>query len=244
MNCRRLLALTGTVACLAFGGIRVAEAQCTIPNVITNGQVADATPLMGDFSALVDCIENPAPVPSKQFSGPGGGVITMQNPSSTSDYNFNLPATAGNPGDLLTSGGGGTSPELWTSTGTSGHVLPFLDGGNTWSGTQTFGAVVGSITTQSGTAYILAASDCGTTIRFTSNSPVTVTTLNSLPPGCSVAIEQAGNGQIAIAAGAGTTQRSPHSYTKTYGPYAILGLFVDMNAGGSAAEIIITGDGA
>jgi|UPI000560A231 hypothetical protein len=199
---------------------------------------------MGDFNALLNCIVTPGPSPDKQFSGAGGGIITMQNPGATTDYNFNLPATPGSSGNLLTSGGGGSNPETWTATGTLGHVLPYLDGSNSWSGTQTFGPVVGTVSTQSGTAYTLTAGDCGTTIRFTNGSPITLTTLNSLPPGCSLAIEQAGNGQIAIAAGAGTTQHSPHNYTKTYGLYAILGLFVDTNAGGAAADFIITGDGA
>ncbi|KAA0695643.1 hypothetical protein DTW90_21950 [Neorhizobium sp. P12A] len=199
---------------------------------------------MGDFNALLDCIQNPDPSPNKQFSGLGGGIITMQNPSAATDYNFNLPATSGNSGDVLTSGGGGSTAETWTSTGTLGHTLPYLDGSNTWSGTQTFGPVVGTISTQTGTSYTLAAADCGTTIRFTSNSPVTLTTLNSLPPGCSVAVEQVGSGQVTIAAGAGTTQHSPHNYTKTYGLYAILGLFVDLNTGGAAAEFIVSGDGA
>jgi hypothetical protein len=129
------------------------------------------------------------------------------------------------------------------NTGTSGHTLPFLDGANTWSGTQTFGAVVGSINTQSGTTYTLQASDCGKTILFTSGSGISLTTLNSLAAGCSIAVEQGGAGQITIANGSGATSHSAHNYTKTFGQYAILGLFVDTNSGGSAANFIITGDG-
>lgn len=221
-----------------------AIAACPLPNTITNGQVTDATQVMGNFSAVQNCIENPSPTDTKQFSGPGGGLITMQNPSATSDYNFNLPATAGAAGNLLTSGGGGSSPETWTSTGTSGHVLPFLDGNNTWAGTQIFGPVVGSVTTQSGTSYTLVSNDCGTTVVFTNSSPIALTTLSSLPAGCAIGIEQAGTGQVTVTAGSGATQHSAHGYTKTYGQYAILGLFVDANTGGSAADIIITGDGS
>lgn len=244
MAWNRIPGLIFVIACLTIAGTGAASAACAVPNTITNGSVADATQVMGNFNTLLGCIQNPDPSPDMQFSGPGGGIITIQNPSASADYNFNLPATAGNAGDVLTSGGGGTGASTWTATGTSGHSLPYLDGSNSWSQTQTFGAVVGSVSNQGGTAYTLSPSDCGTTIRFTNNSPITLTTLNSLPPGCSIAVEQSGNGQITVTAGAGTTQHSPHSYTKTYGLYAILGLFVDLNVGGSAAEFIITGDGA
>jgi hypothetical protein len=271
-----------------------AQAQCAaVPYQLMNGQTADATQVMADFNALLNCLNTgqfvDAPSPMRQFTGPGGGIITMQNPSATANYNYNLPAAAGSSGNLLTSGGGGSNPNTWTaagtdlllsgatlglspttvtagsytlpsitvdakgrltaastgpSTGTSGHALPFLDGNNTWSGTQTFGPAIGTVSTQTGTSYTLAASDCGTTIRFINTSATVVTTLASLPIGCAIAIEQGGIGQITIAAGTNTTQHSAHNYTKTYGQYAILGLFVDTNAGGAAANIVIGGDGA
>lgn len=219
-------------------------AQCVVPNQITNGQPADATKVMENFGAVADCAENPGPRPNAQISGPTGGTVTVQNPGASTNYNFNLPAESGSLGDVLTSGGGDDHPSIWTPTGNSGHALPYLDGNNTWAGIQTFGPVLGSVTAQSGTTYILSLTDCGKTIVFSNNSPITLTTLNSLPIGCSIAIEQGGDGQVTIVPGAGTAQHSPHSYTRTYGRYAILGLFVDGNEGGSAADIVITGDGA
>ncbi|MEI9425441.1 hypothetical protein O7A70_30295 [Mesorhizobium sp. Cs1299R1N1] len=288
-----MILFAGVVCFLAIE-VDPAEAQCpALPYSFTNGQVSDATQVMADYEALRTCLNTgefiEVPSPTRQFSGPGGGIITMQNPSASTDYNFNLPAIAGNAGDLFTSGGGGSNPDTWTSlgtdmlltsnvlnlgpttvapgtyslsnitvdakgrltaasngpsTGTSGHVLPFLDGGNNWSGTQIFGPVVGTVTTKTGTSYTLAATDCGTTILFTSNSAIALTTLNSLPAGCAIALEQGGSGQITITAGAGATQHSAHNFTKTYSQYAILGLFVDTNVGGTAADFIITGDGA
>lgn len=221
-----------------------ANASCTVPNTLTNGQPADATEVMANFDAVAGCVDDLGPRASFELSGPGGGIVTLQNPGATTDYNFNVPTTAGGIGDLLTSAGGGSAASTWTSTGSAGHVLPFLDGSNTWSGTQTFGSVVGTVATHSGTTYTLAAADCGTTILFTSASPTVLTTLNSLPVGCAIAIEQGGGGQISVSAGSGATQHSAHGFTKTYAQYAILGLFVDANAGGSAADFIITGDGA
>jgi len=240
MRVNKVLSLYFWAACLFVIGIGAAEAQCPpLPYQLSNGQLADATKVMADLNALFNCIGT-----NLQVSGPGGGVVSIENPNATTNYNFNLPATAGAAGALLASGGGGANAATWTSVGVSGHALPFLDGANTWSGTQTFGSVVGTVSTQTGTSYSLAVSDCGTTILFTGAAAITVTTLGSLPAGCSIALEQGGSGQITIVAGAGATQHSSHNYTKSFGQYAILGLFVDTNAGGSAANVIITGDGA
>lgn len=179
------------------------------------------------------------------FLGAGGGTsITLaQNQwacptSNGTDYDTFVGAA----GAVTVSNSDGTL----TISPTSGAVVASIALGhaNTWSGAQTFGEVIGTVSTQSGTTYTLAATDCGTTVLFTNGSAITVTTLNSLPVGCSIAIEQGGAGQITIANGSGATSHSAHSYTKTFGQYAILGLFVDTNSGGSAADIIITGDGA
>lgn len=131
-----------------------------------------------------------------------------------------------------------------SSSGTSGHTIPYLDGTNTWSGVQTFGTVLGSQNAQSGITYTLAAADCGKTVYFTNASAITLTVPNSIGANCSVAVEQAGTGQVTITAGAGATVVSAHSYTKTFGQWALVGLYVDSNAGGSAAHYVLSGDGA
>ena len=131
-----------------------------------------------------------------------------------------------------------------TAIGTSGATIPLLNGANTWSGAQTFEEVIGGTSTQTGTTYTLAASDCGTTIIFTNSSAITLTTLNSLSVGCAIAVEQSGSGQITVTNGTGATFSSAHSFTKTFGQYAIIGLFVDTNSGGSSAHLVLTGDGA
>ena len=130
------------------------------------------------------------------------------------------------------------------TTGTSGATVPLLNGTNTWSATQTFAGVMGTVSTQSGTTYTLAATDCGTTIRFTSNSAVTVTAPNSLAAGCAIAIIQRGSGAVTVSAAAGATVDSRQSYTKTAGQKAMIGLTVDSNSGGSSAVYLLSGDGA
>ncbi len=122
----------------------------------------------------------------------------------------------------------------------------FTNISNTWStsAAQTWGQSYSPVNTQSGTAYTLAATDCGGTIITTSSSPVSITTLNSLSVGCSVAIEQAGTGQVTILPGTGTTQNSASSYSKTRVQYSVIGLFVDTNGSGTTAHFVLTGDGA
>lgn len=123
-------------------------------------------------------------------------------------------------------------------------ALPTVGGTNTWTGTQTFGSIIGTVVARSGTTDTLAAGDCGKTIEYTSASAVTVTAPNSLVIGCHIAIVQGGAGQVTISAGASATLVSAHSYTKTFGQSAGIGLSVIENSGGSAAKYFLFGDGA
>jgi hypothetical protein len=54
--------------------------------------------------------------------GGSGTTITIQNLGNTTPYNFNLPATPGTAGQLLTSQGGGSSSMTWTTVSGSGTV--------------------------------------------------------------------------------------------------------------------------
>lgn len=114
----------------------------------------------------------------------------------------------------------------------------------TWTGAHTFGKVVGGVTADSTTSRTLGAADCGTTVQFTNAGAIAVTVPNSLPVGCNIALEQDGAGQITVSAGSGATARSPHSYTKTFAQYSIIGISVISNSGGAAAVYNFVGDGA
>lgn len=100
------------------------------------------------------------------------------------------------------------------------------------------------VATKTGTTYTLLASDSGKTLRFTNASPITVTCPNSLPIGFEVNILQAGTGQVTCLAGSGASVQNAHSYVKTYGLNAMIGLAVDINTGGAAAHYVLVGDGA
>ena len=111
----------------------------------------------------------------------------------------------------------------------------------TYLGRQTFSDVVGKVTNQIGTTYTLMISDCGTEVAFTNASAVTVTIPANLFVGCNIAIYQAGAGQVLVTGSAVTpaTRISAHSYSKTFGQGAIIG--INIPAVGTA---VITGDGA
>lgn len=126
-------------------------------------------------------------------------------------------------------------------TGTSGHTVPFLDGINIWSGDNAFATVRGTVRSVSGTTDTLSSADCGGTVVYTSASAVTVETFTNAAPtySCSIAIYQKGIGAVSIANGVSATSVSSHACTKTFGQYAILGLFVQP---GAPSEWNIGGD--
>lgn len=127
-----------------------------------------------------------------------------------------------------------------TATGTSGATIPLLNGTNTFSGSQTFGTVLGTGRTVSGTSDTLAATDCGTVIEYTSGSAVTTTTLASIASGstiCSIGIYQHGAGQVTISDGSSATHVSLNSCTKTAGQYALMSLAVYAGVNGSEYNV-------
>lgn len=148
----------------------------------------------------------------------------------------------------LSNGATGCSTVVGTAatanTGTSGATLPFLNGTNTWSGTQTFGTVLTTVNAQTGTTYTLLSSDCGKTVILTNAAAITVTLPNNLVIGCSIAVVQGGAGQVTVTPAGGGSLVSAHSYTKTYGQHAGIGLSVLENSGGTAAKWFLFGDGA
>lgn len=79
-----------------------AEAECPIPNVLTNGQVADATEVMENFNAVADCAEAAAGNSVTQTGAPQTGEIAVYSGGQT--------ITGGDlTGDVTTSGSTATT---------------------------------------------------------------------------------------------------------------------------------------
>jgi len=121
-----------------------------------------------------------------------GKIATIQNLSATSaDYNFNLPATAGTTGQVLTSAGGGSSSMTWSSAGTGtvtvsgtpaagqlaewttatnlqGTIAPVLGVASTSAGTLGLAS--------SGTAGVVTVKNLGATSAYNFNLPTTAGT--------------------------------------------------------------------
>ena len=93
---------------------------------------------------------------------PGGATVTLANPSATVAYRFNVPAIAGSSGQVLRSGGGGTSPMTWSTatypaTAGAAGTLMQSDGTNWGSTTAAYpsvGTSTGSLLRANGTNWV------------------------------------------------------------------------------------------
>ena len=100
------------------------------------------------------------------------------------------------------------------------------------------------VTSQSGTTYTLASTDCGSWINFTSNSAVTVTIPATLATGCSIAMLQAGTAKVSVngsAVTAATLETYGGTATGTAGQWAAIGITIEANVGGSSAVAVLQG---
>jgi hypothetical protein len=112
--------------------INRAEAACGVPNQISNGQVADATAVMGNFNALTNCA-NSAVSPSG--SPAAGNVAVFSGPNTITSGNLAGDCvTAGTLAVVCTKSNG--EPFSYFATGTDGSQLTGtvsvnrFDGGN------------------------------------------------------------------------------------------------------------------
>ena len=113
-------AVTALSFLLLSSGITVAQAQCpALPNQLTNGQIADATQVMANFSALATCIN----------TAPAGATNALQY-NAGSGFGAVGPLTNGQ----LVIGSTGNAPQAATLTAGSGITITTGPGGITISG--------------------------------------------------------------------------------------------------------------
>lgn len=128
----RLKTVTMMLVLLASTSFYVgnAAAQCTLPFQLTNGQTADATQVMANFTALLNCINDAAPSGSnnaiqyKTGTGTVGGVGPLTNGQlvigSTGAAPQGQPLTAG-AGIAITNGAGSITISA-TGSGSGGGL--------------------------------------------------------------------------------------------------------------------------
>lgn len=105
----RVVALV-IVACLNLAIANFAQATCTLPYALTNGQVADATQVMANFNALLNCINAGAP---------GGSVNSVQYNAGGTSFGGVAPLTNGQ----VAIGSTGNAPQAATLSAGSGIVI-------------------------------------------------------------------------------------------------------------------------
>jgi hypothetical protein len=130
------------------------------------------------------------------------------------------------------------------STARTNLAVPGTATPNTFTGANIFSEVLGAVTSQSGTTYTFAATDCGTEVDFTNSGTVTTTIPATLAAGCNISILQAGAGKVVFSGSAVTpaTLHTTGSVTGTSAQWAIVGINIEANSGGSSAIAIMTGD--
>ncbi len=95
--------LGGILMCGTFLALTPASAQqCTVPNTITNGQVADATEVMDNFNAVAACVDDTRDNAVTHEGTPNSGEIAV--------FDSTTGITGGNlTGDVTTSGSTATA---------------------------------------------------------------------------------------------------------------------------------------
>ncbi len=124
---RKRVVLAAAVSALALGSASTSNAQCVLPNQLSNGTVADAPQVMANFNALATCIG---------ALSPGGATNSVQYKTGASALGGVGPLTDGQ----LVIGATGGAPQAQTLTAGPGISIGYSGSGISIS---TSGAPIG-----------------------------------------------------------------------------------------------------
>ena len=96
-------------------------------------------------------------------------------------------------------------------------------------------------TINTGDVTVLSAMD-GSVLEHNNTTGATYTFDATIAAGCSGLVTQINTGQITFAAGSGAAIRQASSLTKTRARWSVVTWYCRANSGGSAAEIVLSGD--
>ena len=180
----------------------VAQAACTVPNQLTNGQTADASQVMANFNAVTDCVNT---VPSGSInalqynagSGALGAVTPLTNGQIAIGSTGNAPQAAqlsAGTGITITSGPG----SITISNATSPYTMPKL--ANFTIGNQPTGAT--ATDTSTGLAMVIPSSTPSPEVLW-SNAPYPTSFPATFIVGVNASTDTTG-GHVGIVVGDGT----------------------------------------
>jgi hypothetical protein len=144
----RLLSIFTAFVGLSLGGVN-AEAACTVPNTLTNGTIADATQVMGNFNSVLGCVNTlPAGSTNGLQYNAGSGTFGSVNPLTNGQIPIGTtggaPAAANitaGPGIAITNGPG----SIMVSAASTPYIPPVLSN-FTW-GNQPTGSTAANTST-------------------------------------------------------------------------------------------------
>jgi hypothetical protein len=169
----RLVTLTSIV--LLSSSLNVAQAQCALPYTISNGQSTDATKLMGNFNALINCLNPGGATNAVQYNAGGGNlgsVGPMTNGQVVIGSAGNAPQTqtlTAGTGIVITNGPGNITIAATAGTNVPGLYSPVTSATPTATGTGLVGWLNQGSATVSDTVVGVSidAPSSGTSVNIT-----------------------------------------------------------------------------
>ncbi len=188
-------------------------------------------------------------------SGNAGSATILQTTRTINGVNFNGSAniTVTAAGSTLSdavplTGLAAQAAHTFVANATGGSAAPTAISLTTaaaeladWNG-NVFKNFICDVVADTNTARTSSAADRGRVLTMSNAAAITLTLDAQAEVGFCVTVYQKGAGLVSFAAESGATIHNRQSHTKMAGQYAVCTLFVEANAGGSAAIWVLAGD--